>query len=365
MDQAKAIRSMASRTTDVISDLTEATTGTMANNLHDAVDMTASFLACTKSTKPSLPPAFCRVYRGIIRKPEGMPLPEQRDSVQMAVLGGSSAAVQEAIIFHHGISEALAHPELAERWTSSGYISVGLAVWDCNHCDDPEHFRSQLMELDSTLPQLLLLLFGNFGRWRAWELVNPNTNTASASTDIPADIPVFREVSISISENRKKDEQYYVSDIRLLGVSVSDQVNALVKSAICQQMQSSLSLARQWSQEEVQTMIEFAIHPVPADGMCFWHCLCALQDLLAWEAVPRKDSGYAIHPSHVKLEVAKARSLLESVMKHSVASCQQVQQRAHEIKQSPVVDVTDVPWIARLLKMRIRCTLQKQAGLLL
>lgn len=148
----------------------------------------------------------------------------------------------------------------------------------------------------------------------------------------------------------------------MLGVSVDDQTNAYVKSVICEQVQASMVSARnRESKKETTCQQEFVLKQVPADGSCFWHCLCALQDFDTWDKTPRKDSGYAVHTALVQAEIAKVKKLVELVVQLSLDSSQQVQDRASEINASRVVDVSDIPWIAHLLKIRIRCTITKEA----
>lgn len=167
----KVVASIARNTTDELHDLADKKGSTISGHLENARDMTAEFLAHKEPTEPPRPRCRFRVYRGIIRKLEGFVCPGQHEDARLALLAGTSEAVLEAIIIHSGVSEALQHPELSERWKRSGYHPLGLAAWDFNNFADPDFFRKHLMELASARQELLLLLFAPTGQWKAWEFV--------------------------------------------------------------------------------------------------------------------------------------------------------------------------------------------------
>ena len=359
----KAIATMVRNTSDNLVDLVSASTETKA--IQDAKDLTAAFLAPVVESKPSLPSSTFKVYRGIIRKLESMAVSSQHNvseawDERFAILGGPSASVLDAIVIHSSVAVAMESQELGDRWKGLGYVPLGLVVWDFTSDGDPARYKAHLMELDTSMASRLLLVFGKSMKMRCWELAVPTNGEAAGSSE-----PLhFQEVHLNLAgENRKKDEKYIVCNIEDLGVTFEDKASSMVQGFICKQLQASFQHVALKAENQRQLLHEFALFPVPADGLCFWHSINGSRDFDRWIHVPRKTNGYALNLRDQEHEESQARSLFESTVELSTHGSQDVALRgALLLEAHGVTDVTDVPWIAGLLGMQIRCTISKEAG---
>ena len=363
----KAIATMAKRTSDDLQDLAQTgTKNALSDNLEHAKDLTASVLCGPTLSSSSLPASCFRLYRGMLRRFESIVSGKQAGlethgvGRKIALLGGTSSSIIEAVIIHGSISESLDHPELAERWKSSCFIPVGLVIWEAENADEseqPSMYKDLLIELKSPNPVLLLMVFGKALKQKSWELAFPSSGSST-------DLPEFREVHVNTDgENRRKNEKYVVCDILNLGVTLCDQASTMIQAAICQQVKTSLEASAEKARMDNDKKQTYFLYKVPADGLCFWHCICAGKDPGNWCSIPRKSSAYAQHPSNVKLEEARAKALFRSVVDLSRHCGDETYAKAADLKErSGVVDVSDVPWICKLLGVKIRVTLQPEAG---
>ena len=74
---------------------------------------------------------------------------------------------------------------------------------------------------------------------------------------------------------------------------------------------------------QAQLQEHFRRIEVPADGLCGWHCINAIEDLEAWQAIPRNAGQYAVNKAVQKAEERKARRLCAQV-------CEQCCHPAHQ-----------------------------------
>ncbi len=104
---------------------------------------------------------------------------------------------------------------------------------------------------------------------------------------------------------------------------------------------------------------------VPADGLCGWHCINAIGNLEAWEAIPRNAGHHAVNRAVQKSEETKALELCAKVCSKARQQgfSKVVSQHIERVSQSPNFSVGDLHWIAAVLDTAIRCTVDPKVGL--
>ena len=354
---------MVKHTTDNIHDLAASAVSevhpVVVKNLVEAKDLTEEFLSAPViPSKSSLPTSSLRVYRGMIRKLEGIKATiAEGATTTRALLGSCENVVLDAILIGDSISGSLANPMLLDRWKNHKCEPSGLVVWEAGATIDPEKYRKDLMELDAKTKTILLIVIAPDLQHKSWELSIPEGGSST-------DTAMFSQVRVNVNENRKKDEAYCVCRVDLLGVTFDDKVSSLVGNAICRHMKESMAKSTEieHARLEMENQMNYIAYKVPADGHCFWHSVSASLNLAQWCSVPRKSSGYATHPANVKLEESYAKSLWEQVLGLAAHSKPEIHVHAADLEgRGGVVDVVDVPWIAFLLGIRIRVSLHPEA----
>ena len=117
---------------------------------------------------------------------------------------------------------------------------------------------------------------------------------------------------------------------------------------------------------QAQLQEHFRRIEVPADGLCGWHCINAIEDLEAWQAIPRNAGQYAVNKAVQKAEERKARRLCAQVCEKALQQgfSNVVTQHIKRVSDTPYFEVSDLHWITAVLDIAIRCTVDPKVGLL-
>lgn len=332
---------------------------------HDLVnveDLTSSFLAARVQPGPSLQQSKLNLYKGLLRRiMSHSEVGEQ--SGMLGILAGSNYNVYDVILTSN-VADALQAPELRTRWKEMGYDVLGLAVFSPTHA--AKHYKTALASLGSSSDVLMLLLMNGTNEPSCYELAVGRDSDLTHEEDL--DSLTLTALS-STSENRKKGQTYTVVSIDKVGVSISDEASSLAQNALCSQVLSSfkrnVEIARSQTSSSSQGMerveVEVTNHPIPADGLCFFHSINAGLCFQGYTQVPRHPSGYAKNVRQVQKEEHAAKSLREWVLKEHDHADPDSQARAADVAKDSGVEIQHLHWLAKTIGIRIRCTVAEHA----
>lgn len=99
----------------------------------------------------------------------------------------------------------------------------------------------------------------------------------------------------------------------------------------------------------------------PPDGLCCYHCINAISLGDEWKSVSRLSNGFAVNPRIRKSEAETAKALRQKAIQ-STPNDSQLQDLARDAMKYLSVDILELPWLATVLDLAIRCTVQDEAG---
>ena len=330
--------------------------------LKDATDITKTILAPRVRYGPPVAHSTISLYKGILKKLA------QNSGRKLGVFAGTKNVIYDAILADT-TEQVLENVEVKERWNSLGYVPLGVVVFNASNSIS-QAFLPTLLSLQSENSHLLLALFksGDCSNPECYELETDSLKSASSSTDstdkkkIPL-IPVSLE---SASDNKKKGCNYTVVHVEKVGVTVADEVTALVHTAVGEYIQDAVNNAVNIAHASKQATVDkvpMVRKLVPADGLCCFHAIFHCMHFSQYSKIPRKSSGFAVHPRQVLIEEACAKNMLEAVLKQADPMCPAHSACAASLSENRgVVDIHLLPFVAQALSITIRCTIDEQAG---
>ena len=310
----------------------------------DLTDVTMAFLEPRTDHGPSLEPSSFWMYRGIVRRLQGT------QNYFAGILGGSDKSIFDVILVEtpEVVKGIAGHPELRARWKEKGYKLMGLVFWG-DH--DASNYISDLLNLQLEGDTCILLQMKADGTPFAWEV------NISSEMDL---CPDMKPVAVQMDgKNRKKGEDYTVVPLSQIGVTLADQMHFLAKQALCKQASKAVSESAKLVKQA--TRCAFRVVKVPPDGKCCWHSISAGLQLDKWKQVPRRASGFAIHPFQEKLEETAAKNLMILACKSEFTSDSDMPQDLESMLRTGTVDITDLHWVGRSLGLSIRCSISDEA----
>ena len=306
---------------------------------------------------PPIADSTISLYKGILKKLA------QNSGRKLGVLAGTKNMIYDAILADT-TEQVLENFEVKERWNSLGYVPLGVVVFNASNCSS-KTFLPELLSLQSENSHLLLVLFksGDCSNPDCYELQTDSLKSASSSTDEALLIPVSLE---SASDNKKKGCDYTVVHVEKVGVTVQDEVTALVHTAVHEYIQDAVNnaakIAHATKQATGDDNVRMVRKLVPADGLCCFHAIFHCMHYSQYSKIPRKSSGFAVNPRQVVIEEACARNMLQAVLKQANLMSPEHSACAASLSENRgVVDIHLLPFVAQALSITIRCTIDEQA----
>ena len=293
-----------------------------------------------------LPESSMCIYRGIVANLMSWGRNGQGQKI-CGIMSGDGKTVLDVVICTD-FKACIKSPELSKRLSSLGLQTMGITVWVDDFDVPIEKCSEPLRLLESPFKkQLLVVMCGGLDP-RIWE-----------ATIVDGDVKFTRCNGSKATSGRKKQESYRVVDFSALGKDTTDNMKEAVSTAFQSIVKDHLSKKTQHhTPSEKHELYEYK---VPADGFCLWHSILGACEFESWNSIPRKeDSGYATNNRLVKKEEDRARSFMESAMTKASES-EGSTSRIEEIIKTGSVEVTDLDWIATILKIAIRCTIADEA----
>lgn len=115
------------------------------------------------------------------------------------------------------------------------------------------------------------------------------------------------------------------------------------------------------AQRDKQYKVPFLQLVTPPDGLCCYHCINAISLGDEWKSVSRLSNGFAVNPRIRKSEAETAKALRQKAIQ-STPNDSQLQDLARDAMKYLSVDILELPWLATVLDLAIRCTVQDEAG---
>lgn len=298
-----------------------------------------------KHASVELPPSQVFIYKGIFSNLMSWGRNDLGGKL-CGLLAGDGKTVTDVVICTD-FEKCTQSPNLQNRWEDLEVKPMGIAVWASEPDSPVDQFMPLLRALKSPFElQVLVVMFGGSDP-SVWDI------------SMPKDGEETRHLcSGSKSQSgRKKDEKYRVVDFDSIGKNCTSDMNDIVSALLRKTLKQKLAGKMQISPSTEQSFEE---HVVPADGLCFWHCVLASLDFSTWIGVPRKDSGYATNTRLVKSEEDRARALMTKVMR-TAADLGVEASKIEEVMATGCATVEHLPWISKALQLDVRCTISDQA----
>lgn len=328
--------------------------------LADARDITHEVVAPRLKFGPDVAEGSISVYKGILK---GLAEISPR---RFSILAGSNETVFDAILAD-STQQVLENLHVQARWKERGYIPLGLAVLNARvnmGNQSSEAFLDDLLTLDLYDSELLLVVFRGASQPECYQLEKAcNSGCGSSADGKRKPTPVCLK---ALSENKKKGCQYCVVPVEKVGVSLQDEATSLVHAAIRQHVAEALEnthSSRSGTASEQVPKAQMLVKSVPADGMCFFHCVTSSINFESYSKVPRRKGGYATNVRQVALEEKNAHRLMQSVLEKVDYSCEKDAACAAQLVAGKgVIDLELIPFITRMLGLGIRCTIADEEG---
>ena len=299
-----------------------------------------------KQVAEQFPDCSICIYKGMVANLISWGRSGQGDNI-CGILSGNGKAVSDAVICND-FQSCNTSDQLSERLKDFELQKMGLVVW-VNGVDAPiDKCVQPLRDLKSPFDKLLLLVMCGGCDPMVYEACVPDDGDVT-----------FSRCSNNAISGRKKDQQYRVVDFKALGKSTGDNMTEAVSSVFQEVLRATVS--KKLEGLERSGTCEKREHHVPADGLCFWHCIVGSLWFDCWSGIPRKDSGYSENHRILKQEEDQARDLMKATV---LKACEQEgdKSRFSGVLETGCVDISDIHWIASTLSMNIRCTIEDEAG---
>eukprot|EP00438_Fugacium_kawagutii_P013863 Skav228403 [mRNA] locus=scaffold3824:14733:31266:- [translate_table: standard] len=157
--------------------------------------------------------------------------------------------------------------------------------------------------------------------------------------------------------DQKQRLTYTMVHVDEFGVSHIEHATKKVCAAVIEH-----ALARKRSQDQSSNgskMASFRRIEVPADGLCGFHSLCAINNLDSFEQIPRKQTGCPLNNNMLATEIARAKRLHQYVCECALERCSDIGIDSIDIERlqsNPAFAPTDLKWISKTLGYTVRLT---------
>ena len=315
-----------------------------SSKTQDMQDITSLFLEPTVRSGPPLKPCSTFVYRGLIRKLQGT------QHFYAGLLGGMDSTVLDVILVEtvEELHVSMRNPELQKRWKERGFNLLGLTFWGE---EPPETYVGHLEHLGMSGGDALLLQISTItGRHTGWEI--------SIASEVELDDlrnNQITPVGIALEgHSRRKGDEYIVTPLKFLGVTMADHVSFLANQAVRAQATKAVSQTKAAIEKALKD--PFEVRKVPPDGKCCFHAIVAGLNMNKYLKIPRNLNGYATHHLQQKVEERSAQRLIDLVTR------QAAKEGVEFAGKSGTVDVADLHRVGTALGISIRCTVAEQVG---
>lgn len=297
-----------------------------------------------KYEKKQFPESKFRVYKGIIANLISWGR-NDFDGKLCGVLAGDGTTVTDVIV-STDFEKCMASDVVHNRWEDLEVKPMGMAVWSRKPQPSVDHLIPSLRDLKSTFETQLLIVMSGGQDPAMWDIHLPKAGPVTCC-----------QCSSAARSGKKKDDKYRVVDFNALGHTTMSSMSATVSMLIQNSLKKKLATKLKSNSVETSSLRQ---HCVPADGLCFWHCVLGYNHFESWYAVPRKESGYALNSRHVKNEEDMARQLMNEVMDRAVDNGVD-STMVEDIRKTGSIYVDDLPWVCKALNLNVRCTISDEA----